>query len=86
MTKKFFPFGKTTIIKQLPEIINKIYQIYSDLSCDNEESGIVKSNYETVLKDSGHFSSMSFNNSNTQMLEEIGTKTLYGSSHHIAKK
>ena len=38
----------------------------SDLSCDKEEFYKVKSVNETALKDSGHFSSMSFNNSNTE--------------------
>ena len=38
----------------------------SDLSCNKEEFDTVKSVHESVLKDSGHFSSMSYNNSNTQ--------------------
>ena len=38
----------------------------SDLSCNKEEFGKIKSVYESALKDSGHFSSMSYNNSNTQ--------------------
>ena len=37
----------------------------SDLSCNKEEIDKVKSVYESALKDSGHFSSMSYN-SNTQ--------------------
>ena len=37
----------------------------SDLSCNKEEFDKVKSVYESALKDSGHFSSMSYN-SNTQ--------------------
>ena len=52
-----------TIIKQLPKMINKKI---SDLSCNKEEFDKVKSVYESTLKDSGHFSSMSHNNSNTQ--------------------
>ena len=52
-----------TIIKQLPKMIKKRI---SDLSCNKEEFDKVKSIYETALKDSGHFTSMSFNNSNTQ--------------------
>ena len=38
----------------------------SDLSCNKEEFDKIKSVYESALKDSGHFSSMSYNNSNTQ--------------------
>ena len=52
-----------TIIKQLPKVINKRI---SDLSCDKEEFDKVKSVYESALKDSGNFSSISYNNSNTQ--------------------
>ena len=37
----------------------------SDLSCNKEEFDKVKSIYESALNDSGHFSSMSYNNSNT---------------------
>ena len=77
-TKKYFPFQKTNnsplyinafsnhppkIIKQLPKMINKRI---SDLSCNKEEFDKVKSVYEPALKDNGHFSSMSYNNSNTQ--------------------
>ena len=75
-TKKYFPFRKAnntslyinafskhppTIIKQLLKMINKRI---SDLSCNKKEFGKVKSVYESVLKDSGYFSSMSCNNSN----------------------
>ena len=38
----------------------------SDFSCNKEEFDKVKSIYESTPKDSGHFSSMSYNNSNTQ--------------------
>ena len=38
----------------------------SDLSCNEEEYGKVKSIYESALKDSEHFSSMSYNKSITQ--------------------
>ena len=38
----------------------------SDLLCNKEEFDKVKSVYESALKHSGHFSSMSYNNSNTQ--------------------
>ena len=38
----------------------------SDLSCHKEEFDKVKSVWESALKDSGHFSSMSYNNSNIQ--------------------
>ena len=38
----------------------------SDLFCNKEEFDKVKSVYESALKHSGHFSSMSYNNSNTQ--------------------
>ena len=37
----------------------------SDLSYNKEELDKVKSVYESALKDSGHFSSMFYNNSNT---------------------
>ena len=77
-TKKYSPFWKAnntplyinafsnhipTIIKQLPKMINKRI---SDLFCNKEEFDKVKSVYESALKHSGHFSSMSYNNSNTQ--------------------
>ena len=77
-TKKYFPFRKAnntplyinafsnhppTIIKQLPKIINKKI---SDFFCNKEEFDKVKFIYESALNDSGHFSSMSYNNSNTQ--------------------
>ena len=77
-TKKYFPFRKAnytplyinafsnhppTVIKQLPKMINKKI---SDLSCNKEEFDKVKSVYESALKDSGHFSSMSYNDSNAQ--------------------
>ena len=52
-----------TIIKQLSEMISKGI---SDLFCNKEGCGKIKSIYETALKESGHFSSMSSNNSNTQ--------------------
>ena len=38
----------------------------SDLSCNKEEFDKIKSVYESALTDSGHFSSMSYNNSHTQ--------------------
>ena len=38
----------------------------SDLSCNKEEFDKVKSAYQSALKDSGHFSLMSYNNDNTQ--------------------
>ena len=71
-TKKYFTFQKTnntslysnafsndplTIIKQLPEIINK--RIW-DLPCNKEEFDKVKSVYKSALKDSGHFSAMQY--------------------------
>ena len=76
-TKKYSPFRKAnntplyinafsnhppTIIKQLPKMISKRI---SDLSCNKDEFDKVKSVYESALKDSGQFSSMSYNNSNT---------------------
>ena len=76
-----------TIIKQWPKTINKRI---SDLSCNKEEFGKVKSVYETALKVSGHFSiiaiyvDMSFNNSN-KTLEKKEAERLNGSTHHIAK-
>ena len=72
--KKYFPFRKAnntliyinafspTTIKQLPKMINKRI---SDVSCNKEEFDKVKSVYESTLKESGHFSLMSYNN-NTQ--------------------
>ena len=38
----------------------------SDLPCNKEEFDKDKSVYKSALKDSGHFSAMSYNNSNTQ--------------------
>ena len=38
----------------------------SNLSCNKEEFDKVKSVYESALNDSRHFSSVSYNNSNTQ--------------------
>ena len=52
-----------TIIKEFPKMVNKRI---SDLSCNKQEFDKVKSVYESALKDSGHFSSISYNNSNTQ--------------------
>ena len=70
------------MIKQLPKMINRI----SDLSRNKEGFGKVKSDYESALKDSGHFSSLSYDNSNTlKNLGEIKTGSLYGSTHHKAK-
>ena len=37
----------------------------SDLSCNKEEFDKIKSVYESALKDSGQFSSISYNNDNT---------------------
>lgn len=51
------------IIKQLHVMINKRT---SDLSCNKEEFDKFQTVYETALKDSGYFSSMSFDDSNTQ--------------------
>ena len=84
-TKNYFPFRKANtplyinafsnhplaIIKQLPKMISKRI---SDLSCNKEEFDKVKSVYESVLKDSGHFSSMSYNNNNTQNARRNGNK------------
>ena len=59
----------------------------SDLSCNKEEFDKVKSFYESALKDSGHFSSMSYN-SNTQNVPRNRNRNitfLYGSTHHIVK-
>ena len=50
-------------MKQLPKMI---YKRISDLSCNKEEFDKVKSVCEPALKDTGHFSSLFFNNSNTQ--------------------
>ena len=76
--EKYFPFGKAnntplyintfsnhppTIIKQLPKMISKRNL---NLSCSNKELDKVKCVYETALKDSKHFSSISFNIRNTQ--------------------
>ena len=77
-TKKYLAFRKAnntplyinafsnhppTFIKQLPKMTNKRL---SDVSCNKEEFDKVKSVYESALKDSGRFSSMVYNNSNTQ--------------------
>ena len=77
-TKKYFPFRKAnntplyinaffnnppTVIKQLPKMVSKRI---SDLSCNKEEFDKIKSVYESALKDSIHFSSISYNNSNTR--------------------
>ena len=43
-----------------------ISKAISDLSCNVEEFDKVKSVYKSALKDSGNFSSMSYNDSNTQ--------------------
>ena len=74
---KYFPFLKAnntpvylnafsnhppTAIKQLPKMINKRIL---DLSC-NKEFDKVKSVYESALNYNVHFSSMSYNNRNTQ--------------------
>ena len=78
LTKKYFPIPKAkntplytnsfsnhplTIIKQLLKMVNKRIL---DLSCNKEELETVKYVYKTALKGSGYFSSMSYNNSNTQ--------------------
>ena len=78
VTKKYFPFWKAnnaplhingfsnhppTIIKQLPKMINKRI---SDLSYNKEEFDKVRSVYESTIKDSRHFPSMSCDNRNTQ--------------------
>ena len=96
-TKKYFPFRKanntplyinafsnhpSTIIKQLPKMINKKI---SELSCNKEEFDKVKSGYESALKDSGHFSSMSYNNGNTQNARRKRNRKVYGSTRHTAK-
>ena len=75
---EYFPFRKAnntplhiiafsnhppTIIKQLSKIINKRI---SKLSCNKEKFDKLKSIYESARKDSGHFLSMSYNNSNSQ--------------------
>ena len=77
-TKEYFPFRKAnntplyinafsnhppTIIKQLPKMINKRI---SNLSCNKEKFDKLKSIYESARKDSGHFLSVSYNNSNSQ--------------------
>ena len=76
--KKYFPFQKANntplyintfsnhppaIIKQLPKMINKRI---SHLPCNKEEFDKIKSVYKSALRDSRYFSSMSYNNSNTQ--------------------
>ena len=76
--KKCFPFWKAnnttlyinnfsnhlpTIIKQLPKMINKKI---SNLFCNKQVLNKVKSAYKSALKKSGHFSPMSYSNSNTQ--------------------
>ena len=68
-----FSNQSATITKQLPKMINRRI---SDLSCNMEEFDKVKSAYESALKDSGHFSWMPYNNSNTQTLAKIKTKEM----------
>ena len=46
-------------IKQLPKMTKIISKKILDLSCTKEKFDKVKSVYESALKDSGHFSSMS---------------------------
>ena len=46
----------------------------SDLSRNKEEFGKVKCMHETAIKDSGHFSSTSFSNSNTQNARRNGNR------------
>ena len=87
-TKKYFPFRKAnntplyinafpnhspTIIKQLPKIINKTS---SDLFCNKEELEKVKSAYESALKDSGFFLTISYNNSNSQKAQRNTDKNV----------
>ena len=52
-----------TIIKKWPKMSNKRI---SDLSCNKEQFDNVKYGCESALKDNGHFSLMSYNNSNFQ--------------------
>ena len=73
-----------TIIKQLPKVIDKKI---SDLSCNKKEFDKVKSIYESVLstKDSGYFSSMSYNNSNSQNARRNRNRKIIWFNHHLAK-
>ena len=58
----------------------------SDLSRNKEKFDNVKFVYETDLKDSGHISSMSFNNSNNQNYRRNrNRKVIYALTHHITK-
>ena len=58
----------------------------SDLSRNKEKFDNVKFVYETDLKDSGHISSMSFNNSNNQnSRRNRNRKVIYALTHHITK-
>ena len=50
----------------------------SDLSRNKKEFEKVKSVYESALKDSGHFSSMSYNNGNTQNARRKRNRKVYG--------
>ena len=87
--EKYFPFGKAnntplyintfsnhppTIIKQLPKMISKRNL---NLSCSNKELDKVKCVYETALKDSEHFSSISFNIRNTQNVRRNRNNPVY---------
>ena len=87
--EKYFPFGKAnntplyintfsnhppTIIKQLPKMISKRNL---NLSCSNKELDKVKCVYETALKDSEHFSSISFNIRNTQNVPRNRNNPVY---------
>ena len=96
MTEKYFIFEKPTIHHSTStsflttslqssnsclKWLTGDFKIYPAI----RESSKVKSGYETALKDSGHFWSISFSNSNTQKTWKLETGKSNCSAQHIAK-
>ena len=96
MTEKYFPFWKWTL-HHSTSISSLTTHLQSSNSCLKwltrefqfypviRESSKVKSGYQTALKDSGHFWSISFSNSNTQKTWKLETEKSDCSAQHIAK-
>ena len=96
MTEKYFIFEKPTIHHSTStsflttslqssnsclKWLTGDFKIYPAI----RESSKVKSGYETALKDSGHFWSISFSNSNTQKTWKLETGKSNCSTQHIGK-
>ena len=64
-------------MKQFPKMINKRI---ADLSCNNKELHKVESTDESAPKDKGLFSSMSYDNSNTQSAQRNRNRKVNGST------